>query len=209
MKTKQEGKKIKVAIYIRVSTEEQTPQDQLKDILGLVKNKDYSIVIETQSAFKDDIRARPKFKELINLVKQDKLDRLYCWDLDRLYRNRVSFVSFWKLCKLHNTKIISFRQEWLNKLEMIPEPFNEMIEDWLINFYGWIAEDESKKKSERVRKAFENHKGKKWGRPLLKVNTSEIMRLRNDGLSIRAISDKTGIDRNKVYNVVCKSKGSK
>jgi len=198
---------MRVAIYLRVSTEEQTPEDQLKDVLGLVKTKDYVLINEKQSAFKDDIRARPKFKELIEDVKKGRLSHIYCWDLDRIYRNRTKFVGFWRLCKLNNVKLISYRQEWLNKLENIPEPFNEMIEDWLINFYGWIAEDESKKKSERVKKAFENHNGKKWGRPKLKVNKSEIVRLRiNEGLSIRDIAERVGIDKNKVYRVLVSQK---
>ena len=193
---------MKVAIYLRVSTEEQTPEDQLKDILTLTKDKDYNIIIEKQSAFKDDIRARPKFKAKTEEVKKGNVEAVYCWDLDRVYRNRVKFVSFWKLCKLHNTKIISYRQEWLNKLENIPEPFNEMIEDWLINFYGWIAEDESKKKSERVKKAFENHKGKKWGRPKNFTNTYLICRLRDEGLSLRQISDKVGISKSQVSRII-------
>lgn len=190
-----------VAIYVRVSTKDQTAKDQLKDISGLLNTRDYVIITETQSAFKDDIRARPKFKELVQEIKKGKVSHLYCWDLDRLYRNRVKFVSFWKLCKLHKTKIISYRQDWLNNLENIPEPFNEMVEDWMINFYGWIAEDESRKKSDRVKKAYENHKGK-WGRPRTFANTYLVCRLRDEGKSIREISKITGINRDKVHKII-------
>jgi len=77
------------AIYIRVSTEEQNPENQLKDCLSIAGNE--SKVFEEQlSAFKD--KERPVFKYIEDEIKRGKITELYCWDWDRLFRNRKKLV---------------------------------------------------------------------------------------------------------------------
>jgi len=189
-------------VYLRTSTEEQTPENQLNDVISLIDTEDYEVIIEKQSAWKDDVRARPKFNEIYKAVQQGKINKLYVWDFDRIYRNRAKFVYFWSLCKMNKVEIVSFRQNVLSKVNNLDEPFKSIIESIIVELTSWMAEDESKKKSERVKIAFKNHKGKKWGRPKLKVNVYEIKKLRSEGKSIREISTITGINRNKVHKIV-------
>jgi DNA invertase Pin-like site-specific DNA recombinase len=171
-------------IYLRTSTEEQNPQNQLRDCKTLI-NGDYEVIEEKQSAFKD--KDRFKFEAIKKQIKQGKVSEIICWDLDRLYRNRKKLIEFFKFCKYYNCKVNSFRQQWLNKFSEIPEPFNEIMFDMMLQIMGWLAEEESRKKSERVKIAFKNST-KKWGRKPLKNVDKRIKELHQQGKSVREIA---------------------
>jgi len=62
------------------------------------------------------------------------------------------------------------------------------MQDIVLNLLGWMAEDESKKKSDRVKIAFKNHKGKKWGRKSIPETTKDkIIKMYKEGNSLRKI----------------------
>jgi len=200
-------------IYIRTSTEEQNPQLQLNDCISINKYGEYEVVEEKQSAWND--KDRQKFEEIRKLIKQRKIKHLICWDLDRLYRNRIKLIAFFKLCKLYGCKIHSFRQEWLEQLNDMPEPFGEMVHDMMIQIMGWMGEDDSKKKSDRIKSAVrkkegkptKSYKGNTWGRKGLSKNTKkEILEQHRIGKSIREIADSVWYwDKNRNEKFVSKS----
>ena len=183
-------------IYLRTSTEEQNPESQLKGVKEL-SPINYITYIEQESAWKDHLKQRPKFQEIIKLIKNNKVKALYVWDLDRIYRNRKLLVGFFKLCHSLNVDIFSYRQKWLNQISTIPNPWDEIFRELLIQIFGWIAEDESNKLSQRVKKAIRitdkgtySYKNNKWGR---KANVSKkiiekVLELRDKGMSIRDIA---------------------
>lgn len=178
------------AIYIRTSTEEQNPQNQLKDCLSINNNEPYLLFEEMESAFKDINRA--VFENLRKEIAKGNILKLICWDLDRLFRNRNKLIEFFKFCKVYNCKILSFRQQWLNQFETMPKPFDEITFDLMLSIMGWLSEEESKKKSDRVKIAFQNHKGNKWGRVGVddKVKDKLIQFYKdNPSYSLRKISD--------------------
>ncbi len=192
-------------IYIRVSTDEQTPElqknscEKLANSLGI---EDYEILEENQSAWKDDYK-REKFNKVLRLISRKRVKNIIVWDLDRIYRNRKKLVGFFELCKSCKCSILSVRQTFLNEIQKVelPEGF-DFIKDMMINnfiqFLGWISEDESKKKSDRVRNAIVqtkegafSYKGKKWGRKKLSKQTiNKVLELKkeNPNISIREIS---------------------
>jgi len=175
-----------IYIYLRTSTEDQTPENQLQDCLSINNFGEYEVIIEKQSAWKD--KARPKFEELKGQIKKGKVEHLICWDWDRLFRNRKKLKEFFVFCKLYNCKVHSFRQQFFEDFYKIPSPFDEIIQELVLNLMGWLAEDESKKKSERVKIAFKNHKGN-WGRKALSNQIKQrVIQLHKEGQSIRSIS---------------------
>lgn len=210
----------KTIIYIRTSTEEQNPELQLKDCKALVLKLDlneYETISEQQSAFKDI--AREKFELIREAIKKQEVNNLICWDLDRLYRNRKKLIEFFQFCKIYNCKIYSARQEWLESLNKIQEPFNEIMFDLMLQIMGWLAEEESSKKSMRVKNAVrkeqgitQSYKGNKWGRKTIQTNRlkEEILKLKEQGLTIRQIAkqvyyyDKNNNKRNPSPALVCK-----
>ena len=73
----------------------------------------------------------------------------------------------------------------------------------LLGLIGSIAEMESERKSERVKIAFKNHKGKKWGRPKVHTNKIKIiLDLYNQGLSYREINKKSGLSIGAISKVL-------
>jgi DNA invertase Pin-like site-specific DNA recombinase len=187
----------KATIYLRTSTEEQNPLNQLEACKRLAEklNLNYDIVQEQQSAFKDINRER--FESIREAIKKRETSSLIIWDLDRLYRNRKKLIEFFAFCKIYSCKIYSVRQEWLESLNKIQEPFNEMMFDLMLQIMGWLAEEESLKKSERVKNAVrkeegnktKSYKGNVWGRKA--INSQRLVKLvkelKEKGLSIREI----------------------
>jgi len=189
---------MKVAIYIRVSTEEQNPENQLRDIKSMFDAEECSIFEDKQSAWKDDSE-RNSFSNLKKDIKRRVVSDLYVWDLDRLFRNRKKLIEFFQYCKNYDCNIHSYNQKWLEELSKMPEPFNEAMHDLMLQIMGWIAQDESDRKSKRVKSAIRkkngitiSYKGNVWGRKgLSKKVISNVIQMKKDNpkMSIRDIAD--------------------
>lgn len=173
---------MKSFIYIRTSTEEQNPENQLNDCHAVAKKLglECEIISDRTSGWKDV--AREGFDSIKRQIEKGQVANIICWDLDRLYRNRKRLVAFFELCKMRKCRIYSFRQQWFDSIYSMPAPFNEMMEGFFLQFLGWIAEEESTKKSERVRIAIRkndgrtvSYKGNKWGRRELPEETRKAI----------------------------------
>ena len=119
-----------------------------------------------------------------------------------------------ELCKTYNVTIFSYRQEWLNEVSKIPDPWNEIMSDLMIKILGWIGQEESDKKSQRVKNAVRKKNGKtvsyngnRWGRkPLPKQTIDRVLVLHEQGLSIRQIAAEVKTtDKNKNQKNISKS----
>lgn len=203
---------MKTIVYIRTSTEDQNPENQLKDCLTLVTG-DYEVIEEKQSAYKDNQRER--FEEIIKGIRNGNIKSVVCWDWDRLFRNRKKLKEFFELCRVYKCEIHSFRQKWYDDLYKIPSPFDEIIKEIVLNLMGWLAEDESKKKSERVKlavrrkegKSTKSYKGNKWGRPKIHTNKLKIvLDLRKQGKTYKEISKITGVSIGKISSLLISEK---
>jgi len=186
-------------IYVRTSTEEQNPKLQIKDCVELAKKLklfNFEILEEYGSAFKDNVK-RPVFDSIKKGIIKLKVKNLIIWDFDRLFRNRIKTVEFIRNYGKLGLKVYSFRQTWFQDIEKIPEPFNYIMKDLMLQITGWIAEEESQKKSDRIKNALRknkkgitvSYKGHRWGRKLLsKVARQKILDLHKDGLTMRMIA---------------------
>lgn len=186
-------------IYNRVSTTEQNPElqvDSCKRLSERLGFTDCVVMQEHKSAFKDNVH-REVFEALKKEIQSGNVKHLFVWDLDRLYRNRKKLLTFFQFCKAFGCKVHSVRQDWLDNLHKIPEPFDEIVHDIMLQVMGWVAEDESSKKSERVKNAVrrkegkptESYKGRKWGRkPISNSVILEVLKLRKQGKTLREIA---------------------
>jgi len=214
-----------IIIYIRTSTEEQNPQNQVescKKVLG----REYLLFEDKQSAYKDN-KERENFEKVKKLIKSGGIKHFVVWDLDRIFRNRIKLKGFFEFCKLYKCEIHSVNQKWLEELANIPEPFNDIMHELMLNLMGWLAEDESKKKSDRVKLAVrkrngitKSYKGNKWGRKAIgKKTIKEVLSLKEQGLSVREISsrvfywdksnNKKKLGKSTVHKIIAENKGEK
>ena len=201
----------KKAMYIRTSTEDQEPENQIKDIETL-SGKDYILYQDKQSAWKDSVE-RENFEKLKKDIQNKRINELFVWDWDRLFRNRLRLKEFFLFCKAYNCQIHSYRQLFYEELYKVPSPFNEIMQSMVLDLLGWMAEDESNKKSGRVKAAIRkkvgsptmSYKGNKWGRKT--ISTQKVNRLleiyrNNPTVSLRTLAQQSGLSLGSVHKTL-------
>ena len=96
---------MKVAIYCRVSTEEQTTENQKIRLVDYCNrnNWDFEVIEETMSSRK----TRPKKAELMNRLRQKEFDAVLIWKLDRWARSSQELALEIEEMYTKNIKFIS------------------------------------------------------------------------------------------------------
>ena len=83
---------MKTALHVRVSTSEQSTENQLPDLEALASRRGFDI-ITTFSENVSAVKARPEFEKMISAAHRGKFEVLLVWSLDRLHaslRERIS-----------------------------------------------------------------------------------------------------------------------
>ena len=187
----------KAIIYLRTSTKDQNPELQREDCVNKCNEwgmEIVEVVSEQGSAYKLE-KVRPKWEYTIKRAKNDKLN-IVLWRYDRCFRNRKEFYKFMKVIfevygkKVYSVKEPSILMFWdmIDRSHSEDPVFNELIQgimktiwNFMIQQSGEEAEEESKKKSDRVKLSVrrdggitKSYKGNKWGRRALKIDDKII-----------------------------------
>ena len=78
---------MRVAIYARVSTLDQEPENQLAELRRYVEARGWTAVEYVDHGVSGSKESRPALDALVRDAKRRKFDVLVCWRLDRLGRN--------------------------------------------------------------------------------------------------------------------------
>jgi DNA invertase Pin-like site-specific DNA recombinase len=201
---------MKTIIYLRTSTKEQNPELQRQQCIDFCKNLNLEvieIVSEQGSAYKLE-KVRPLWEKVQERAKKEKLD-IVLWRYDRCFRNRQEFFKFMKIMfEVYGKKVYSVTEpsilkfwEMMDKSHSDNPIFNELLKnmfkaiwDFMIQQAGEEAEEESRKKSDRVKlavvkevgKPTKSYKGNKWGRKAIKID-EKIIKLYKEGKTMREI----------------------
>ncbi len=101
----------KIAIYARVSTDEQSSDAQLRDLREFVANRGWTnvreFVDEGVSGSKD---SRPAWNQLWDAMQKGRVKVLVVHALDRLGRSLPHLVKIITTCVERNITLISFRE---------------------------------------------------------------------------------------------------
>ena len=177
------------AIYVRCSTAEQTPENQIEPCKKLAENRGYEVLntyIELISGYKQV--ARPSYEAVKELARKGEIQAIIVWSLDRWVRSRDTLISDISLLKQYGCKLHSVQEAWLEAVNL-EGPLGTTIQSFLLGLVGSLAQLESQRKSERVKLAYQAHTGKKWGRPGLSEGVkARVLRLHAEGQSMRRIS---------------------
>jgi DNA invertase Pin-like site-specific DNA recombinase len=194
---------MKAVIYLRTSTKEQNPENQKEECLRFAKNRGYEVLEVLQeelSGFKDIIR--PNYEKVVQMARKGEIQAVIVWAMDRWVRNRDTLLEDVIILRNYGVKLHSVKEAWLEAIN-IEGSLGRTIQDFLLGLIGSIAEMESERKSERVKIAFKNHKGKKWGRPKVHTNKIKIiLDLYNQGLSYREINKRSGLSIGAISKVL-------
>jgi len=190
----------KVVIYARVSTLDQTVDNQLIKLRDHCSKMGWEIVKEyTDEGLSGTLsrNKRPALNAMINDGYRKKFDTVVCWDISRLGRSMKELIMFLSDMKDRGIGICSVRQGFDTSTSM---------GEIMFQFVGILSSWEREMIRERTLAGLERAKseGKTLGRKKVtdKVITAKIIELRNDKKSIREIASEVGISIGTVYNVL-------
>ncbi len=177
-----------VAIYVRVSKEDQHPENQILELEEFAKDRDfdvYSTYIDKISGSKD---SRPALNELLMDARRKKFNAVIVWKLDRLGRSLQHLIQI--IQEFENLGI-----QFICKTQDIDttKPSGKLI----FHIFGAIAEFEREIIRERILLGLERRKkqGKPLGRP---KGSKDKKRRRKSGYYQRWSSKKTTPIKNEI-----------
>lgn len=162
---------VRVAAYIRVSTNEQTVENQLLAIRDYCKARwfpDPEIYAENESAWRAGHQR--ELSQLLDDIRsgQRKYDYLIVWALDRLCRQGIGPVlQLVSTFETYGVKVISLQESWT----ATEGPMRELF----IAMAAWAGKYESDRRSERTRAGLDRARanGQKLGRPVGKKDSKK------------------------------------
>lgn len=187
---------MKVVIYARVSTAIQDYKRQTEELTSCAEKMNWQVVktFEEKISGAKNNEDRPKLLEMVNYIKENKIDKVLCWELSRIGRNTIEVL---KTIKLLNDNCISlfiknYNIETLNdKCEINP------LSNFMIQILTSVSEMEKTTIRQRVKSGYDNFRknGGKVGRKegfkkdtdtLLNEN-KDVAKLLKQGLSVRKV----------------------
>jgi DNA invertase Pin-like site-specific DNA recombinase len=145
----------KVALYARVSTDEQITENQILQLEDYAKKHNWDIVAvyrENETAWKAGHQ-----KELSNATTAASLHQfniLLIWALDRLTRQGISSIlSILNTFEKYNVHVVSLQENFLQDIDNDFRPLYLAI-------LAWAAKFESDRKSARIKASLERRRKK-------------------------------------------------
>ena len=181
---------MKIAIYTRVSTSDQTTQNQLMDLEEVIERNNWEVVEfydEVISGTKG-VDERFELARMLKDAQRKKFEKLIIWSVDRLGRNLKNIIGV--LSTLHESgiEVFSYKQG-IDTSTTMGRSFMAIT--------GIFAEIENDLRKERqsigIKRAIAQ--GAKFGRKP-KVNDrirDEVVTLRSEGMSYRNIGKELGL----------------
>lgn len=180
---------LRVALYIRVSTERQSTENQLAPLQEFARASGWTIVQEyNETVSGSGKKARPEFDALMLAASQKQFDIVLFWALDRLSREGISkTLGYLEQLKTWGVGWRSFTQPFLNSAD-------EMVSGIVLAVLSAVAKQERISISERTKAGLVKARkaGKQLGRPSVGVDMAQVRSLRDHGYSIRQIAEEMG-----------------
>lgn len=172
-------------VYCRVSTQEQTTENQIEAI----RARDYEVqpsrvVSETISGGVEAMK-RPEFAKLVDKLEEG--DSLVVLKLDRLGRDNIDVQQTVNMLDSRGVKVIILD---------LPVPNISSVEGRLmLQLFASFAEFEKSRIRERTAEGLARAKaeGKKLGRPVATGTFKAVQAAKSEGLSQSEVSTKLGI----------------
>lgn len=176
----------RAALYLRVSTDDQSNENQRAALVQLARTRGFDIVEvfeEKVSATKTD---RAELRRMTVAAHAGKFDVLLVAALDRLGRSMVGNLQLVLDLDRVGVEVISIREPWLQ--------MSGPVRSLLIAVFSWVAEEERRQISERSKAgvARARREGKVIGRPRGQIDMDKALLLRRRGQSLRKVARQLG-----------------
>ncbi len=183
-----------VALYARVSTNQQDPEVQLRELRALATARGWTISREyVDAGISGASTSRPELSRLLTDAHKGCFAGILVWRLDRLGRSLRHLVTVVEDLLARGIDVISATEPHMDSTT----PTGRLLR----NIFASVAEYEREMIRERVVAGLRKAKasGKHIGRPKAVVNQFRVERLRAEGLSWRAIAQRMDLPRSTVY----------
>ncbi|WP_083680742.1 recombinase family protein [Archangium sp. Cb G35] len=182
---------MRVACYLRVSTDEQTVENQRAPLEQLARARDWEPVwYEETWSGRDD--RRPQLQKLLEDCRKGRVQAVAVVALDRLTRRVKTLLRMFEDFDRWGARVVSIRESWTDL------PAN--LRDLVVHVLGFCAEMEVANLRERTRAGMRRakEKGTKTGRPigrprLSRTQLAGAVELVQGGASLRQASRDTGV----------------
>ena len=178
---------MRIAIYARVSTKDQSCELQVRDLRSYCAARGFDLVGEYvdvgQSGAKD---SRPELNKLMDDARKRQFDAIVVWRFDRFARSTKHLLSALEEFRSLGIQFISY-QENIDTSSALGQA--------LFTIVSAVAQLEHDLIRERVSAGIRNARanGKKLGRPMRAGDGDRILQMRAEGQSLRQIAANLGV----------------
>ena len=185
----------RAALYLRVSTLDQHPESQLRDLEIIAQQRGLEIVQQYTDRITGTRARRPGLDQMMSDARRGQFDVVLVWASDRLARSVRHFLEVLDELSRLNVEFISFRENIDTG-----GPLGRAV----VVIIGAIAELERSLIVERVRAGMRRAKldGTRLGRPPLHIDREALVRDRARGHSFVQLARMHSISRTSVIRVL-------
>jgi DNA invertase Pin-like site-specific DNA recombinase len=183
---------MKVALYARVSTGDQSTANQLTDLRAMAQRRGFTVFKEyVDHGVKGSTRRRPALDALMEDVRKRNVDAVMVWRFDRFGRSTSHLLTTLEEFKAIGVTFISFCENI-----DLSTPMGQAM----FTMIAAVAQFERDIIRERVVAGIKaaQRKGTHCGRPQASIDIAKALKLRAKGLSIRAIGEALGESKSAV-----------
>jgi DNA invertase Pin-like site-specific DNA recombinase len=199
------GKKVRAAIYVRVSTEDQHLDGQEAELEEYVRNRGWEVTKVYRDKISGVKTSRPALDELMADSRKRRMDIILVWRFDRFARS-VSHL----LQALESFRTVGIEFVSISEQVDTSTPTGKMV----FTVLGAVAELERSLIGERVRSGLRNARanGKRLGRPPLRELTAGLVTQvkhdrRRGRMSFKRLAQKHGVSVWTAFQLCRKAKG--
>ena len=184
----------RIGVYLRVSTQDQSTELQLKEIKAYLAARGWDDVKIYEDKATGTNANRAMLKALLNDVRERKIDTVIVWKLDRFARSLKDLITMLQELNELGVEFISLKDQ----LDLSTSAGKLMV-----HIIGAFAQFEADIIKERVRAGIANakSKGQKLGRPV-QIDASKVIALRSEGWSLGKIAKQLGVSKAGVHKTL-------
>jgi len=184
--------------YLRVSTEEQTVQNQKISLTKWAQDHSFQILYffeDPAVSGKTPAIQRKGFRELMDFVKTSNVDAVLVYELSRVGRTFWDTLDAIKAIE-ENSPLIS-----CSPRESFLQTTDPSIRKLMISILTWVAEREREMLVQRTKDGMKRARisGKEIGRPEKIINKDNLINLLSKNLSREKIAKELGISKATLY----------
>jgi putative DNA-invertase from lambdoid prophage Rac len=190
--------KMRAAMYLRVSTDEQATENQRPDLERLARARGLDVV----AVYEEHVGAlmvRRQFDAMMIDAHRGAFNLLLVWALDRLGRSMVGNLQAVLELDRRGVQVLSVREPWLDT--------GGPVRPLLVAIFSWVAEQERAQLVARTMAGIERarRRGIRLGRPASRVNVVLARSLRAQGLSIRDVAKELHVPATTLHRAIARS----